>query len=362
MSSTDLSSLYEFVIIGGGVAGLSAANQLVDLKAKSILIIESGSYPTHKICGEFLSPECLNTLNAWNITRPVKLSSISFNVLGTCVDFSLSESAGGLSHLHLDPLLAERAQKNGVNLLTNTQVLTIQPPGSSSNFFSILLSNNKSIQAKQLIVATGRLPQFQKVLPLEYTGIKSHFEGIKLDSDMEMYSFPNTYVGLSRIEDKKVNMACLTREQDPDILISPGIFIEKLCRQNKEFKRKISQGNMIFPTWMTGRSPAFGIKESPSWNHAYFIGDAAAAIPPVCGNGLSMGILSGCLAAEYAIHQDPVGFKIEWNKRYQHTFFYGKVLNEVMLNPFLGKMFVKLCSHFPSIPKYFFHKTRDVSR
>jgi len=360
--NTELTSLYDFVVIGGGVAGLSAANQLVDLKVNSILVIESGSYPTHKICGEFLSPECLATLKTWNIPKPTEISSISFNVLGARFDFNLSTSAGGLSHIYLDPILAERIQRNGINLLTNTQVVDIQPPSTTSNLFSIHLSNNKIIQARQLIVATGRLPQFQeKKLPPKYIGIKSHFEGIKLDCDMEMYSFPKTYIGLSKIEDEKVNIACLTREMDPDILTSPRLFIDKLCTQNAEFGRKINQGNMIFPKWMTSYAPAFGIKQPPSWNNAYFIGDAAAAIPPACGNGLSMGILSGCLAAQYALRQDPVGFKKEWNKRYQHTFFYGKVLNEAMLNPFFGAAFVKLCSQFPSVPKYFFRKTRDVS-
>ncbi len=41
------------VIVGGGVAGLSAANRLADA-GLSPLIVEASKYPAHRICGEFL--------------------------------------------------------------------------------------------------------------------------------------------------------------------------------------------------------------------------------------------------------------------------------------------------------------------
>jgi flavin-dependent dehydrogenase len=44
----------DYVILGGGVAGLCAARRLIELGIQP-LVIEAGSYPSHKVCGEFIS-------------------------------------------------------------------------------------------------------------------------------------------------------------------------------------------------------------------------------------------------------------------------------------------------------------------
>ncbi len=47
---------YDVIIIGGGLAGLALA---VDLKKSgyTVLVIEKGKYPRHKVCGEYISME-----------------------------------------------------------------------------------------------------------------------------------------------------------------------------------------------------------------------------------------------------------------------------------------------------------------
>ena len=54
---------YEVVIIGGGLAGLSAA---IDLKkrGRSVGLIEKASFPRHKVCGEYVSNEVLPYLQS----------------------------------------------------------------------------------------------------------------------------------------------------------------------------------------------------------------------------------------------------------------------------------------------------------
>ncbi len=46
----------EIAIIGGGLAGLTAALDLAD-KGKEVLVIEKNRYPRHKVCGEYVSNE-----------------------------------------------------------------------------------------------------------------------------------------------------------------------------------------------------------------------------------------------------------------------------------------------------------------
>jgi flavin-dependent dehydrogenase len=52
--------IYDAIIIGAGLAGCSAAIQLAD-RGHKILLLEQQRYPAHKLCGEFLSIEVLNS-------------------------------------------------------------------------------------------------------------------------------------------------------------------------------------------------------------------------------------------------------------------------------------------------------------
>ncbi|MBV9210497.1 MAG: FAD-dependent monooxygenase, partial [Acidobacteria bacterium] len=52
------SNIYDAVIVGGGPAGASAAIRLASSGAR-VLLAEQKKFPRAKLCGEFISPECL---------------------------------------------------------------------------------------------------------------------------------------------------------------------------------------------------------------------------------------------------------------------------------------------------------------
>ncbi|HEY2492098.1 MAG TPA: FAD-dependent oxidoreductase, partial [Paenibacillus sp.] len=51
-----MEQIMDAVVIGGGIAGCSLAKQLTDLGWRTMLL-DRQSFPRHKACGEFLSPE-----------------------------------------------------------------------------------------------------------------------------------------------------------------------------------------------------------------------------------------------------------------------------------------------------------------
>src|SRR5512147_165160 len=55
-------TIYDAAVVGGGPAGISAAITLAQ-RGVRVVLFEAKSYPHHKVCGEFLSPECLYLLN-----------------------------------------------------------------------------------------------------------------------------------------------------------------------------------------------------------------------------------------------------------------------------------------------------------
>jgi len=72
----------EIAIVGGGLAGLTAAIHLSKL-GYSITLIEKNTYPKHKVCGEYVSNEVIPYLN-WlgihpEILQPAQIEHLHFS-------------------------------------------------------------------------------------------------------------------------------------------------------------------------------------------------------------------------------------------------------------------------------------------
>ncbi len=322
----------KFAIIGGGVAGLCAAIRLTEF-GEEPLLIEGGSYPAHKLCGEFLSPECIPYLQNWNI-HSHSIPKATVRTSNSWLTFSFPSPAGAMSHVELDPALANYATTQGVKLRTNTQVKAFYPKSHSQDTHLIELAHRETIEASHVIIATGRIPSYTTAAPkMCYRGFKTHFKNIVSEGNLEMYSLPGAYLGIAPIEDNKYNVACLANLKEVERFSHPQHFIENLISHNPLLHTALSKGNNLFEQWMTAAIPDFGIKQTPAWQDTYFIGDAAVTIPPACGDGLAMAILGGRLAAEYAVHFQAEKFKKMWVKRCASQMFWGKLLHQFLLNP-----------------------------
>lgn len=347
----------KFVVLGGGIAGLCATIRLCEL-GEEPLLIEGGSYPTHKVCGEFLSPECIKYLEAWNL-HPIPISQTIIRTPKRSLVLPFPSPAGGMSHVQLDPTLADYASKCGTKILTNTLVNTFKPKSQPKHDHLITLSNGETVEASNVIMAIGRIPNYLNNPPtMSYIGFKSHFEHISSDiGTLEMFSFPGAYLGISPIENRKFNVACLASLKRIKT-INPQVYIEQLILQEPYLHSLLSQEKNLFDQWMVTSIPDFGVKQTPNWLDTYFIGDAAVTIPPASGSGLSMAISSGRLAAEYSVRQQTEDFKKMWTKRCYAQVFWAKILHKLMLNPSYSDPLMALASYFPYISKKIFEITR----
>lgn len=331
------------VIVGGGIAGLSALNRLIDLGVSATLI-ESGSYPSHKICGEFLSPESIPILTEWDVMPPTRIEKISIIADNDNFRFSLPIPACSESRFDFDVKLVNRALKKGARIFTSTKVVNIEGD-------NILLDNGQRVPYTDLIMSTGRL--FGSTTPMYY-GFKGHFEGIDLQNGLEMYPFEGGYGGISSIGKGQVNVACLMaktqhRLNDP---------LKSLFLLAPALQKRLEKGTLILPEWIIGQIPQFGIKNPPAWKNTYFIGDAAGTIPPATGLGISLALTSGYMAAEFAKNGDDQGFKRNWTKRYAHVFKYGQALHYCFTHPMASRSILQLTKVFPQLPPKIFAWTR----
>lgn len=352
------------VIIGGGVAGLSAANRLADAGI-SPLIIEASTYPSQRMCGEFFSYECLPLLHSWDIELPQRITHCRFIRGENEVAFVLPSPSQSCSRYVFDIQLLERAQKKGARVLTQTKVLSLSPPKQSTDNFQLTLSNGEKIEARHLMIGTGRLPKMgekQGKTEFRYTGFKAHFSSIPTSRGVvEMHSFDGGYLGVSSIDQGTTNVACLVDKKKLMTYKDPIHFLDDLLQKKtmRLLNKQMSQARMLFPQWLVGDIPEFGIRQNPSIDRIFWMGDAAGSIPPISGEGLAIAITSGCMAADYFLGFDAHAFKKAWLKRYEKRFYMAMILHKMMLKKGGSYLAFKACQTFPSLPSYLWSCTRS---
>lgn len=354
----------DVVIIGGGVAGLSAGIHAAQQGLKPILI-EGGGYPAHKVCGEFFSPEALPLLAQWGITPPVKITRAHFLVGSQKLSLQLPSPAGSMSRFYFDNLLMHTAVSHGVDVRTNTMVQGIQ---QDNGIYNVQVSSGEILSTKSLVIGTGRVtnlllpnsPATSQTQEPSFIGMKAHFANPGINpQDVFFFTFPGAYLGISVVENNVINIACLARKKHVDAYRSPEEYIQHLAAQpHAKLLQNILQAGSLFPDWLKAPVFGFGMHATPDLKNVYYIGDGAGAIPPATGDGLAIALTTGALLAPYLARQDSAGFKTAWQKRYHPLFRNGILLHTIMFSPMLSKMTVALGNFFPRATRMIFEKTR----
>ncbi len=257
----------DVVIVGGGPAGCSAAITLAGFGAR-VVLVESKAYPHHKVCGEFLSPECTQLLARLDLSErmqalyPVRIEVAQITAPdGASWETRFPGSAWGISRYAFDAMLADQARLLGVDLRDSTTVTAID--GSLNDGFTVqtrTTAGQDSIRARLVIAAHGKRSGLDRTLnrrfldqPQPFIGLKAHFEGPRLPERIELHGFPGGYCGMSEIEGGAMNVCLLAHQSVFQNRANTDIetFIVWMQRQNPRLHDWLSRAKRISPQWLS---------------------------------------------------------------------------------------------------------------
>src|SRR5215471_7506024 len=125
---------YDAIIVGGGPAGSAAATVMAQAGLRALLL-EEKRMPRHKVCGEFITPECFPTLRRLGVFDSVRnagsqeIEQLRLNdINGRMLQVPISDiSRGarwalGLSRSRFDQILFDRAKEAGAVCLEGIAV------------------------------------------------------------------------------------------------------------------------------------------------------------------------------------------------------------------------------------------------
>lgn len=342
--------MYDVIIVGGGLAGLTTA---IDLSrfGYDILVFESNPYPHHKVCGEYVSKEVAPYLNGLGIDLiaegAVEISDFEMSTVdGAFATTKLSLGGLGISRYAFDNILFEKAKAQRVTFKFKKVTDIIYQNES----FQVSCQEDKPFQAKIVIGAYGKRSGLDKRLQRDFMSrrhawlaVKGHYRNENFPENLvALHNFEGGYGGLSKTETGAVNFCYLAHYRSFKKYNGISDFNENVVSKNRHLKEFLDESNPIFEKPLSIAQISFEKKE-PIINHIIMCGDTAGLIHPLCGNGMAMAIHSAKLASisiqKYMTNSNFSRSAMEkeytaiWNRTFKNRLWFGRNLQHVLLHP-----------------------------
>ena len=371
---------YDVIVVGGGPAGTSAAVHLAT-RGASVLLVERAKFPRAKLCGEFISPECLahfarlgvleemsgaggarvgETLFFAQSGRRVGVPSAWFGreTRGGVGGDAWASGALGLSRAEMDERLLRRAHAVGVEVLeeAHTTGLLFAGEGQRRAVGGVRIEWHGAeleLRAAVTIDATGRARALARRVEQRMKGngeggtravkagggaaskrmplvaFKAHLENVGgADDACEIYFYRGGYGGVSCVENNLSNLCFIVAAGDVRARASDAERVMREIVMSNSRAAETLRGARVRSEWLAVGLESFGRRELVPAEGLLMVGDAASFIDPFTGSGMLMALESGELAGEAVTRALPQlrtggGFAplaADYRARYQERF------------------------------------------
>jgi len=315
---------YDVIVVGAGPAGSSLAARLAATGIR-VLLADQSRFPRAKLCGEFISPECIGKLSdlgvldsviaagAQPITQMTLYASDGKSVSLPMNWFADGTGPGlGLSRLRLDSILLNRAKEAGAEVHEGLRISS-SPLQTRVGWKEVTATHSGDLSCERLtaqivVDASGRSAALSSGSRVarggRLFGCKVHLTGVEIDAKTgSLFFFENGYGGIVRVEDGYANLCMLLSER---AFQQAGgdrkALMENTILRNRAASEMLS-GTRVASAWLGTGPVRFG--RQPPVSGVIAAGDAHAFIDPFTGSGILLALESAELIAQSIIR----GFK-----------------------------------------------------
>jgi flavin-dependent dehydrogenase len=294
----------DVVVIGAGPAG-SAAALLLARRGWQVTLIEQHRFPRGKVCGECLSALGIESLarmgleRALRELRPAILSHAAIHSGNSkAVYLKLPAPMWGISRDVLDTFLLNSAREAGATIVQPARCERIGP---NTHVRVRLLESNefRTLCPTWVIVADGKgALLLNPPSPTDDFGIKTHFENVDGPSNtIELFGCSGLYGGLAPIENGRWNAAfSVPAERLRRHRGNVQAVFDEIVDESRVLRDRLAKAHRV-GQWLAAPLPRFPVTLDGMGN-VVPVGNAAAALEPIGGEGMGLGLRSAELAVE----------------------------------------------------------------
>ena len=301
-----LKDVCDVAVVGGSLAGSAAAGALARAGVR-VVVLEKARFPRDKVCGCFLSDEAIPVLRRMGVEEELRMEDPA-----TITRFALVERGGrmrgggspGARPLDLEEAsrlarAAQGAERAGARMRFDATVLSLE--GDLQEGFRIK-GLDWELGARAVVGAWGRYSPLDGRLGRAFIRRKSPLFGFgkmlvgkseHLANRAVLHFFEGGYVGLSRVEGGRVNLAALANSR----------VAQSAHHDFDSLLDRLSRESPALAADLEGLSPAAGpaLVSEPVYlgrhgavaGDVLCVGDAAGVIDPYTGTGMSLALLFG---------------------------------------------------------------------
>jgi len=291
------STNFDVVVAGAGPAGCAAALALRrQASSARILLLEPGSYPRHKVCGEFVSAEGISALQS--LFTPTDLPPLLYPapriaqsrifVDGSCFSARIQPPACSIPRYQLDAFLWQACRSRDIEC---RQGSALQIEGTHQLSVS---TATETIKTSAVVNAAGRWSRLSASIagdqpPVKWIGLKAHFTEPHPHDSVDLYFFAGGYCGVQPVDVRTINVCAMVRADAATELSAVFALHAALAARSRSWQQaseSVSTAPLVFQ------------RPRPVDKNVLNVGDAAGFIDPFVGDGITLALLSGSLAGE----------------------------------------------------------------
>ncbi|MES2543338.1 MAG: NAD(P)/FAD-dependent oxidoreductase [Bacteroidota bacterium] len=363
----------EIIIIGGGLAGLTAAIHLSKIGFK-VIVFEKNEFPKHKVCGEYISNEIMPYFEWLDLKiqdlKPTKITDFQFSTVdGSLINKELPLGGFGISRYALDDYLYKKAIANGCEILKEN----VENIVFDNNRFTITTSENNIYIAEIVIGAYGKRSNIDQKLNRNFTNkkspwlaVKAHYTGNFRNNLVGLYNFKGGYCGVSKVENDTINICYLADYESFKKYKNIEEYQKEVVFKNPVLKKIVEESTMVFDKPITISQINFSSKKSVE-DHILMIGDTAGLIHPLCGNGMAMAIHSAKIVSELIEHfytntiksraELEEKYSAEWNLNFKKRIQFGRYISLIFQKHRLSQVLMRILVLFPFLVSIIIRQT-----